>query len=162
MPLENTLHGGVLETLDCLLSVLSPSPTRAHAQTAVTATSTSSSAEAGPSRRPHIIADLALPISHCLVAKRGVRMEDISCVRSHEQVSGVAMSILSQVLASTMRLYFTSSSSWLTYWIALSLVGARPIRQIPPDASPQCQTRDIPLDSLRRAFPLDPLGTGKR
>jgi prephenate dehydratase len=76
MPFQNTIHGVVTETLDCLLD-LDPE---------------SNNAEAGPSsaradQRPVIVADLDLPIRHCLVARRGVKMEDIRWVRSHEQVS---------------------------------------------------------------------------
>lgn len=71
MPLHNTVKGSVIETLDCFLSVRSSSQ--------------STNAEAGPSR-PRIVGDLSLAIRHCLVAKRGVTMEDIEWVRSHEQV----------------------------------------------------------------------------
>lgn len=76
MPLQNTIHGPVIETLDCLLGT---------------------NAEAGPSTpcrglesyeldEPVIIGDLDLPIRHCLVAKAGVTIEEIKWVRSHEQV----------------------------------------------------------------------------
>jgi len=73
MPLQNTIYGAVTETLDCLLS----SPTSSQC--------VSANAEAGPSR-PRIVGDLVLPIRHCLVARKGVKMEDIRWVRSHEQV----------------------------------------------------------------------------
>ena len=68
MPLENTIQGGVTETLGCLLA---PPPVNA---------------QAGPSR-PRIVGEVILSIRHCLVAKRGVEMEDVRWVRSHEQVS---------------------------------------------------------------------------
>lgn len=76
MPLQNAIHGPVIETLDCLLDT---------------------NAEAGPSsprreakmEEPVIIGDLDLPIRHCLVARRGVTIEEIKWVRSHEQVSGL-------------------------------------------------------------------------
>ena len=76
MPLQNTLHGAVTETINCLLSVLTPPlpPTNGHA-------------EAGPSRPPRIIKSSDLKIEHCLVAKKGTKIEDIRWVRSHEQVS---------------------------------------------------------------------------
>jgi len=75
MPLQNTIHGGVTETLDCLLSSLDHSSPK------------SANGEAGPSR-PRVFGDWVLPIRHCLVAKKGVKMEDVKWVRSHEQVSG--------------------------------------------------------------------------
>ncbi|WWC65464.1 uncharacterized protein I303_108082 [Kwoniella dejecticola CBS 10117] len=72
LPLENTIHGGVTETLDCLLSSLHGDDT-----------------ELGDTqRRRRIIADLALPISHVLVVRKGVKKEDIRWIRSHEQALG--------------------------------------------------------------------------
>lgn len=64
LPIENTIHGAVLESLDCLLN---PSAT---------------------SSRVHIIAETALSISHSLVGRRGTRIEDVEYVRSHEQALG--------------------------------------------------------------------------
>jgi hypothetical protein len=74
MPLQNVIQGGVIETLDSLLSPL-----------------------AGPSRLsqlkpPMIVADLDLPIRHSLVARRGTKLEAIRWVRSHEQVSSALFS----------------------------------------------------------------------
>ncbi|WWC72357.1 uncharacterized protein I206_106319 [Kwoniella pini CBS 10737] len=76
LPLENTIHGGVTETLDCLLSNLNFS---SHS-------STSNLVREKKHRR--IIADLALPISHVLVVRKGVKKEDIKWIRSHEQALG--------------------------------------------------------------------------
>lgn len=83
MPLQNTLHGAVLETLDCLLSCLSsldvPSrkgKERGRAQ----------SPEELADDTPRLVASLDLHIQHCLVARRGTKMKDIRWVRSHEQV----------------------------------------------------------------------------
>ncbi|WRT70462.1 uncharacterized protein IL334_007460 [Kwoniella shivajii] len=75
LPLENTIHGGVTETLDCLLSNLNPF------------TEDESSIEK-VKRKRRIVADLALPISHCLVVRKGTRKEDIRWIRSHEQALG--------------------------------------------------------------------------
>lgn len=46
----------------------------------------SSSSHADHPPPPRILADLLLPIRHCLVARRGTTMESIRWVRSHEQV----------------------------------------------------------------------------
>ena len=64
LPIENTIHGAVLESLDCLLNPSSSSP------------------------RAQIIAETALSISHSLVGLRGTRLEEIQYVRSHEQALG--------------------------------------------------------------------------
>jgi prephenate dehydratase len=68
MPIQNAIHGAVTETLDCLLSSL-PGPSKASF-----------------GHKCRIIGDLNLPIRHCLVVRKGTRMEDIKWVRSHEQV----------------------------------------------------------------------------
>ena len=74
MPLQNSIHGAVSETLDCLLSSFNSSSSSDH--------------ESGPGpSRPWLMGDLVLPIRHCLVAKKGVKQKDIRWVRSHEQVS---------------------------------------------------------------------------
>ena len=109
LPFENTIHGSVIETLDLLLSVLGdisgsdqPSSSSSLSLRAalipqdnyddiLTATSSAQSSTSGtiPSygNRGRIISEMRMPIRHCLVAKRGVRLEDITVVRSHEQVS---------------------------------------------------------------------------
>ncbi|OCF34461.1 hypothetical protein I316_03976 [Kwoniella heveanensis BCC8398] len=83
MPIENRIHGAVTETVDSLLSVLGPTA------------GMKGTSEDGKDRQRlmkkksrRIRADLALPIRHCLVAKRGTRLEDIKWVRSHEQALG--------------------------------------------------------------------------
>ncbi|KIR51550.1 prephenate dehydratase [Cryptococcus gattii Ru294] len=81
LPLENTLQGGVLETLDCLLSVLKPS---------------TSEGPKPPERE--IVADFVLPIRHCLVVRKGTKMEEIKWVRSHEQALGQSSSFLAERL----------------------------------------------------------------
>jgi len=68
MPLQNTIHGGVLETIDAMIA--GPSD-QSRTRSSV----------------PRIIGELDLPIRHCLVVKTGTKMEDIGWVRSHEQVS---------------------------------------------------------------------------
>lgn len=58
VPQENTIFGGVIETYDALR-------------------------QAGDTR---VVGETTLRIDHCLLAKSGVKLEDIRCVLSHEQV----------------------------------------------------------------------------
>ena len=68
MPLRNTIHGPVIETVKSLLSVLDDSGRI-------------------KGKRPEVIGELDLSIEHCLVARKGIRMDEVKWVRSHEQVS---------------------------------------------------------------------------
>ncbi|WWC92063.1 uncharacterized protein L201_007017 [Kwoniella dendrophila CBS 6074] len=81
-PIENTIHGGVTETLDCLLSNLNTTSPQEEER------ESSSSLLSIEKRKRRIIADLALPISHVLVVRKGVKKEDIKWIRSHEQALG--------------------------------------------------------------------------
>ena len=67
MPLQNTIHGGVLETIDTMIA----GPTNHSGDQLIP---------------PRIIGELDLPIRHCLVARTGTKTKDIRWVRSHEQV----------------------------------------------------------------------------
>ena len=67
MPLQNTIHGVVTETLDAILGSKVDSVREEN--------------------RPRLIGDLDLPIRHCLVVKKGVQMDQVRWIRSHEQVS---------------------------------------------------------------------------
>ncbi|WVR08423.1 hypothetical protein IAU60_005478 [Kwoniella sp. DSM 27419] len=93
LPLENTIHGGVHETLDCLLSVLKPISTEPSQQE-----SQGSVDEQESRRRRRLRMDLALPIRHCLVAPKGTKLEEIKYVRSHEQALGQSSIYLSEHL----------------------------------------------------------------
>lgn len=63
VPLENTIHGVVQETLECLL---------------------------GEARRGwSMVRTYDKPIQHALVVSRGTRLEDVRWVASHEQVRRV-------------------------------------------------------------------------
>ncbi|WVQ86002.1 hypothetical protein IAT38_008170 [Cryptococcus sp. DSM 104549] len=97
LPLQNTLQGGVLETLDCLLSA------------------------PGSSKSRMVLADLALPIRHCLVAKKGTRLEDVRWVRSHEQALGQSQVFLSKRLPSAKRQNWPSTAG-----AAVSLLSPTP------------------------------------
>ncbi|EIW69771.1 hypothetical protein TREMEDRAFT_61538 [Tremella mesenterica DSM 1558] len=79
LPVQNTLAGSVTETVDCLLSPLS-----SGRKTGEVELGGMNGGEAGPSR-PRIIGSTDLEIAHCLVVRRGVNMDDIKWVRSHEQ-----------------------------------------------------------------------------
>lgn len=72
LPLENTIYGAVNETLDCLFSTLD--------------TDTEEDEDKPFFGSKMIVAALDLPISHCLVVKKGTLQQDIKWVRSHEQV----------------------------------------------------------------------------
>ncbi|WVQ70621.1 hypothetical protein IAR50_000141 [Cryptococcus sp. DSM 104548] len=92
LPLENTLQGGVQETLDCLLSSLNPAslpPT--HVQRQITLT-------------------LSLPIRHCLVALKGTRLSEITYVRSHEQALGQSTRYLDDNLPGARRERWSSTA----------------------------------------------------
>jgi prephenate dehydratase len=78
LPLENTIYGPVTETLDCFFGRFDYSGTNRGK---------GDGDRKGKGKEKEIIATLDLPIRHCLVVKRGTRMEDISVVSSHEQVS---------------------------------------------------------------------------
>ncbi|WVQ95743.1 hypothetical protein IAU59_002842 [Kwoniella sp. CBS 9459] len=114
MPIENRIHGAVTETLDSLLSVLSPR----------TESISSSSGSDGPqTKRPQrcIRMDLALPIRHCLVVRKGTKVKDIQWVRSHEQALGQSSVFLSQNLPHAVRQKWPSTAG-----AAVSLVSPSP------------------------------------
>jgi len=82
LPLENTIYGPVTETLDCFFGRFNCSGTN-HGQ--------GDGDRKGKGKEKEIIATLDLPIRHCLVVKRGTKMEDIRIVSSHEQVSVILL-----------------------------------------------------------------------
>ena len=105
MPVENTLHGGVTDTLDALLSPLTvfvDAETVRHRPVGPLKLKESISGRNNRQRAratarngftgslrgefPKVVGDLRLGIRHVLVVRKGVRMEDIRWVRSHEQV----------------------------------------------------------------------------
>jgi prephenate dehydratase len=68
IPLENTIHGVVQETLRCFCD-------EADAESSSTAQS-----------RWEIAGDLDLAVQHALVVRNGTRLEEVTWVGSHEQV----------------------------------------------------------------------------
>ena len=76
MPLNNTIHGEVKETLSCLLErVAAPSSKYTEGLSTIQGD--------GEAR---IVADLDLPVEHSLIVRKGTKMEEIEWVKSHEQV----------------------------------------------------------------------------
>jgi prephenate dehydratase len=90
LPLENTIFGPVTETLDCFFTSLDPATQTVDFES-VSGPSRSLEANGsdrkGKGKQKMIIASLDLPIQHCLVVRKGTRLEDIHWVRSHEQAS---------------------------------------------------------------------------
>lgn len=87
MPLENTIHGSVTDTIDCLLSPLLSKSLSGNENSEASSSGTSKSPSHGLyAERPLVIGETVLKIQHCLVVKKGVQMKDIKWVRSHEQV----------------------------------------------------------------------------
>ncbi|KAG8965333.1 hypothetical protein FRC05_003278 [Tulasnella sp. 425] len=74
LPIENSTHGGVIETLD-LLRLASPD-------------------------NHFIRGEAVAAISHCLVAKKGTKWENIQTVLSHEQALGQCSAFLRDRLPS--------------------------------------------------------------
>ena len=94
MPLENTIGGGVRETLFCM--VTDPA-IRRELQLDETDWSESGSPLQLPSwedrRPPRIVADLDLRVDHSLIVKTGTSMADIKWVKSHEQVGQITAAV---------------------------------------------------------------------
>ncbi|TYJ52278.1 hypothetical protein B9479_007121 [Cryptococcus floricola] len=92
LPLENTLQGGVQETLDCLLSSLNPQTSKPGAI------------------QRQIKLTLSLPIRHCLVALKGTQLSEITYVRSHEQALGQSARYLDDKLPRAKRERWSSTA----------------------------------------------------
>ncbi|KAK7023721.1 Prephenate dehydratase domain-containing protein [Favolaschia claudopus] len=72
VPQENSIFGGVIETYDKL-------------------------------RQPNVgfvRGDVVLEVQHCLLVRRGVKAEDITCIKSHEQALGQCRGFLAQNFSS--------------------------------------------------------------
>ncbi|RSH82160.1 hypothetical protein EHS25_006093 [Saitozyma podzolica] len=156
MPLQNTIHGPVLDTVDALLSVLSPSSAASAAlypfDSAVAGPSETSKvsghgapvpASASQPTPPRIVGMLDLPIRHCLVVRKGTRMEDIKWVRSHEQALGQSSIFLARHLPHAKQISYPSTAG-----AALSLLAPG------PGVNGNSKSNGHAL------YPLDPLGAG--
>lgn len=95
LPLENTIQGGVIETVDALLSTLS-TPKGANG--------------AAGQPRSAAVADTALQISHQLVGLKGAALADITYVRSHEQALGQSSAWLDEHLPNAKRVPWPSTA----------------------------------------------------
>ncbi|QRV76611.1 prephenate dehydratase [Ceratobasidium sp. AG-Ba] len=83
IPLENSLHGSVIETLDLLRTDSNIS----------------------------IIDECTIGIEHCLVGRRGVQLKDITRVLSHEQALGQCQEFLQEYLPDAIRVKTSSTAS---------------------------------------------------
>ncbi|KAF8708162.1 GPI transamidase component, partial [Rhizoctonia solani] len=99
IPLENSLHGSVIETLD-LLRVDRPLE-----------------------RAVSITSEFTIGIEHCLIACRGVRIEDITRVLSHEQALGQCHDFLSTHLPNVAQVRTASTASAAEHLLELSAKG---------------------------------------
>lgn len=86
LPIHNTIHGVVTDTADCLLSIITDR------------------------NAPRVVADTALEISHQLVALKGVKLEDVKWVRSHEQALGQSKIWLDEHLPKAERVNWPSTA----------------------------------------------------
>lgn len=131
LPIENTLQGVVLETVDSLLSPLAdpafpsmgyvnPSERSLPTPSSPSSFSNPSNPSTGPEEQPypHIIADTTLSISHQLVGLRGAKLEDITYVRSHEQALGQSSAWLDAHLPHAERVKWPSTAGALTSVLA--------------------------------------------
>ncbi|BEI88223.1 uncharacterized protein CcaverHIS019_0109410 [Cutaneotrichosporon cavernicola] len=122
LPLENTLQGVVLETVDALLSPLAdpafPAMEYLYPPTPDALASQGGVASPTAPEQPHIVADTTLSISHQLVGLRGSRLEDIRYVRSHEQALGQCSAWLDNYLPHAERVPWPSTAGALTSVLA--------------------------------------------
>ncbi|CAK9785831.1 unnamed protein product [Cutaneotrichosporon oleaginosum] len=127
IPLENTLQGAVLESVDALLSPLAddtfPSieylyPPGPDALPTPTSLGCLGSPPPPIPSQPHVVADTTLPISHQLVGLRGARLEDIQYIRSHEQALGQCSAWIDEHLPHVERVRWPSTAGALASVLA--------------------------------------------
>ncbi|GMK54860.1 hypothetical protein CspeluHIS016_0114460 [Cutaneotrichosporon spelunceum] len=122
LPVENTLQGVVLETVDALLSPLADTAFPSIEYLYPSGPDSALQGDVGSSpmapEQPRIVADTVLPISHQLVGLRGARLEDIRYVRSHEQALGQCCAWLDKHLPHAERVPWPSTAGALTSVLA--------------------------------------------
>ncbi|KAG8763930.1 hypothetical protein FRC11_008878 [Ceratobasidium sp. 423] len=128
IPLENSLHGSVIETLDLLR------------------------ADRPLERVVSITGEFTIGIEHCLIVCRGVRIEDITRVLSHEQALGQCHDFLSTHLPGVAQVRTASTASAAEQLLQLSAKGDPLARHSAAICSRICVDMHKELELLRSSI----------
>ncbi|EUC66656.1 prephenate dehydratase [Rhizoctonia solani AG-3 Rhs1AP] len=128
IPLENSLHGSVIETLDLLR------------------------ADKPLERAANITGEFTIGIEHCLIVRQGVKIEDITRVLSHEQALGQCHDFLSSHLPGVTQVRTASTASAAEHILQLSAKGDPLARHSAAICSRVCVDMHKELELLRSSI----------